>query len=86
MIEADDDLIIAICQIWEEILLVKIKNLDQDFFDLGGDSIMAYRIAFLLSKKLKINIGMDIIFQYPAISDLYLEIKNHLTCSSSDFT
>lgn len=40
-----DSAIRVLQEIWQEVLNIKIDDLDANFFDLGGDSLLALAIA-----------------------------------------
>ena len=66
-------------EIWSELLNIPVSNLsiEDNFFDLGGDSIIAMRIMPRL-KKLGIVLKLTDIFQYPSIAAVseFLSKKN----------
>lgn len=45
-------------------------GIDDDFFDIGGNSILAIRLARVLSEELGIPRAVRIIFKNPVLSDL----------------
>jgi amino acid adenylation domain-containing protein len=61
---------IVICDVWQKVLgLDKIGILD-DFFELGGDSILAIQASHRMSKELKCNVKVADIFRFKSVSDL----------------
>lgn len=66
----------VIANIWEEILNVKNIGMDDNFFDIGGHSLL---IAFVIAKMEKIfaiKIPVLTIFKYPTIRSIGKFIKN----------
>ncbi|WP_426268877.1 amino acid adenylation domain-containing protein [Dyella kyungheensis] len=61
----------ALCEIWADILKRERVGVEDNFFDLGGDSILSIRIVAQLSKR---GIRLDIkdIFQYQTVAQLAL--------------
>ena len=56
--------------IWEEVLRMKGIGIDEAFLDLGGDSLMATRIAGRVGKRLALNIPVNTIFSTQTIAAL----------------
>lgn len=53
--------------IWKEILSINAVNPEQNFFDLGGDSIKAMTLARRIKKTFQIKVPIVKIFSYPNI-------------------
>lgn len=49
---------------------------DESFFDIGGHSILATRLIFEIRKTFAIEAPLNLIFQYPTISNLASAIEN----------
>ncbi len=60
-------------KIWEKVLKVKNIGIKDNFFDLGGDSLLAMSLNVEL-KKLTNNIEYQDIFRYPTIEELEQKI------------
>ncbi|MCR9192957.1 MAG: phosphopantetheine-binding protein, partial [Gammaproteobacteria bacterium] len=54
-----------ISAIWSTVLGVDSVGLQDNFFDLGGNSILAMKLIFRLRQKLQLNMSMTILFEYP---------------------
>ncbi len=66
----------AIYEIFQHVLGVKDLSIDDDFFDLGGTSLSASKVAMLaIEKQLPISYGD--IFDNPTVADLAALVKNH---------
>lgn len=65
-----------IAQIWGRELGIKEVNINDDFYELGGDSIIAIKVANSISQILenKFRVTMDTLLEYGTISDL----ANHI--------
>ncbi|MCH9634043.1 MAG: hypothetical protein S4CHLAM7_07810 [Chlamydiae bacterium] len=61
--------------IWSEFLGIKSFDIHDNFFDLGGSSLLAIEIAARLSSELGLNLGMQTLLAYPTISKLILFIS-----------
>ncbi|MFK8104834.1 MAG: amino acid adenylation domain-containing protein, partial [Saprospiraceae bacterium] len=58
-----------IVKIWKVLLGVEKIGVFDNFFDLGGHSILAIKLVALLKKELSLTIPMKVIFQYTNIAD-----------------
>ena len=56
-----------ISRIWQQLLNTKNIGLDDDFFDLGGNSLLAIRLITDLNKKMQSNIDIGEIFRQRTI-------------------
>jgi|GEM_PF-699708 amino acid adenylation domain-containing protein len=75
---------ISIASIWGAVLGYDEINIQDNYYDLGGDSIHAIKINTLLEKKLKLQISIGDLFNHLTIAELaeYLETKTVLTDSN----
>ena len=74
--EIEDKLI----KIWKEILNVDEIKLNDNFFDLGGDSILLGRLQIRIKQNLGEEISVVDLFAYPTIAQLkkFISIKRNL--------
>src|SRR5262249_58633669 len=49
--------------IWEDVLGVKPVGVEDDFFELGGDSLLAVRLLSQIGKRMGTQIPLAILFQ-----------------------
>jgi amino acid adenylation domain-containing protein len=56
--------------IWEKALQIDQVGVHDDFFDLGGQSLVATRVVFLMNKSLDTNLTMRDLFDEPTIAGL----------------
>src|SRR6185369_16044773 len=59
-----------IAALWREVLQVGRVGLDDNFFDLGGTSLLAMRVHSRLQDALEREIGIVELFQYPTVRSL----------------
>lgn len=59
-----------IAQIWQEILQIERVGLDDDFFKLGGNSILAIQMAHKLNNKTGIHVKVTELFKHKTIATL----------------
>lgn len=69
--------------VFEEFLEIQNLSIDANFFEVGGDSLIAIKIITKLSADYKIEIGMKDIFEFPTISLLCDHIN---TCQTAKNT
>lgn len=62
--------------IWEEVLGTHPIGVNDNFFLLGGYSLKATQVVFLIQQQLMVDIQLATLFKYPMIEQLALEIKN----------
>lgn len=60
----------AMCALFAEILGVDEVGLEDDFFDLGGDSLTAIRLANGIRRDLGVEVGIHQIFETPGVAAL----------------
>ena len=56
-----------ICSVWEEVLGIENIGVHDNFFDLGGQSLLGIRLSFALSKRCNVKFEINTIFSYPTI-------------------
>ena len=57
----------ALASIWREILNVDFLNIHDDFFALGGDSLLATQVISRIADQLSIEIDLQELFQSPTL-------------------
>ena len=67
-----------LCDIWQELLGVEKVGITNNFFELGGNSILAIRAALLISEKLNIFLQVGDIFGFNTVEKLSDYINNQL--------
>jgi amino acid adenylation domain-containing protein len=65
-----DDLELRLTQIWQEVLGVKSIGVKDNFFDLGGHSLIAVRMFAAIEKAFGKNLPLATLFQAPTIEQL----------------
>jgi amino acid adenylation domain-containing protein len=61
---------IALAQIWRDVLGVKKVGVNDNFFDLGGHSMLAVRMVNKIRQTLHFNVHIPVFFQNPTIKKL----------------
>ncbi|AWY44163.1 amino acid adenylation domain-containing protein [Pseudomonas putida] len=60
----------VLAAIWQELLQVEVIGRHDDFFALGGHSLLVVRMTARLRATLGIEVPVSVIFQHPTLSDL----------------
>lgn len=80
----------TIQDIWKNVLNVEFVDLDQNFFQIGGNSLAAQRVLFLMNQSFSLPQPLTIaeIYQYPILEDLhhYINGKLNPSCESKDIS
>jgi thioesterase domain-containing protein/acyl carrier protein len=63
-----DPLETAVARIWRDVLGLRLTAAEDDFFDLGGDSLRAITMTYELEKALGRELPMDLISQAPTFA------------------
>jgi acyl carrier protein len=76
-----DDTAAVIADVWREVLGVATLEPNDEFLTLGGDSLIAVRIAAKLRQRLGCDVAPDALFREGTVAGLarVLERKNGLT-------
>jgi amino acid adenylation domain-containing protein len=77
----------TIAAIWSEVLGIEAVGIHDNFFDLGGHSLLLTRVQRLLEQRLHTGLAMVDLFQHPTINSLRLRIENtrHSTVVEDSF-
>lgn len=65
---------ILISKVWKDILEVEEIGIDDDFFDLGGHSLMATRVVSRIRNEFNVDLSVRYLFEYPTIRELAKQI------------
>lgn len=64
----------ALCEVWAEVLGCENVAPEDDFFDLGGHSILAIKLAHGVEKVLERPVSIRAIYDHPTISELVIHL------------
>jgi phthiocerol/phenolphthiocerol synthesis type-I polyketide synthase E len=70
MIVTEDDTTRRLSRIWQDLLGVKSIGLDQNYFDLGGDSPLAVQLFAQIEKVFQVKLPLATLFEAPTIEEL----------------
>ena len=65
----------TLVEIWENILGVSPIGIDDNFFDLGGDSITAIQVQYSISKRFEVNLPMTTLFDHTSIASCRVRLE-----------
>jgi len=66
----------ALCEVWQQVLKRERVGAGDNFFSLGGDSILSIRIVAMLKSR-GITLSIRDIFQYQTVEQLAAQVKQH---------
>lgn len=67
---ADDRIATQLVAIWKEILGLDSVNIDQNYFDLGGDSALAVQLFARIEKAFHVKLPLATLFEAPTVKEL----------------
>ncbi|MGA8944246.1 MAG: amino acid adenylation domain-containing protein [Thermoactinomyces sp.] len=73
--EPTTDLEAYLAQVWQDVLGIEKVGIHDNFFEMGGDSIKAIRIAARLNQQ-QMKLETKTLFRYPTIAELAPHIKS----------
>jgi amino acid adenylation domain-containing protein len=74
-----------LAEVWQTVLGIERVGLEDNFFDLGGHSLMAIRLANRLSEIADQRVGVSLIFRAPTIAQLAKEFgENNIADNDSN--
>ena len=74
---------LQIVRIWREVLAVSDVSMDDKFFELGGDSLLALRVANRLRESFGVSVYFRDLFEMPTIPQLALALGDRLRQESN---
>lgn len=72
----------VLAKIWEEVLENDRFNLDDNFFDVGGHSLLISQLGILIEKQMNIKVSNIDLFQFPTVRSL---AKHLAHCNDNSF-
>jgi acyl carrier protein len=64
----------ALSELWCQLLSVETAETDENFFELGGDSLLAVEFSFAVEEQFEIALPLDVLFE----SANYGEVLHYL--------
>ncbi|MFI5911647.1 SDR family NAD(P)-dependent oxidoreductase [Dactylosporangium sp. NPDC051541] len=72
---ATSELEAALLQIWADVLGLDAIGLDDEFFELGGNSLVAVQLIALVRKRLSVRLPMRDVFNAPTIAGMAATVE-----------
>ncbi|UXE67968.1 MAG: amino acid adenylation domain-containing protein [Chryseotalea sp. WA131a] len=66
---------LKLAEIWEHVLRTKAIGVNDDFFEMGGHSLLAIRLIYEINDKFKVQLSVKAIFQFKSINLLARHIQ-----------
>jgi acetyltransferase-like isoleucine patch superfamily enzyme/acyl carrier protein len=82
-IEPDEGIIAQISTVWQDLLDISVVQPDTNFFDQGGNSVLAGHMIRRLQEELDCQLSMIDIFRFPSVNALAIYITNQNGMSGS---
>ncbi len=60
----------AVAEVWSAVLTKEISSSDDDFFEVGGNSMLATLAIYQLRERFDIEMPLMLIFENPTIAEL----------------
>jgi len=74
----DDETTRELTRIWEQLLGIRPIRLDQNYFDLGGDSPLAVQLFAQIEKAFKVKLPLATLFEAPTIEELAGDVRSDI--------
>ncbi|MFI1189986.1 SDR family NAD(P)-dependent oxidoreductase [Streptomyces californicus] len=78
MVEPETDAQRVIAEMWAETLAVDVVGIDDDFFDLNGNSLVAVQLVARLRARFSVDIAVASLFEARTVRGLAAEVENLL--------
>lgn len=78
-----NDIETKLCQIWQEALQLERVGIDDSFFKLGGNSILAIRIMAAAREALQVDLPIALIFEAKTIAGISQNLENAIVIPKS---
>ena len=77
-VAASTDTEIQLEEIWKDFFEIEKVGVDDDFIELGGDSLKAMMLVKIIHKKMDVELSMKDFFEQPTLRGVGLKIDNSL--------
>ncbi len=67
-----------LCNLWQELLNIEQVGIHDNFFQLGGGSLLAIRLCQRIGQELSVNAPVALLFQHPTIARLAPELTRDI--------
>ena len=74
-----------LAEMWKKILYIDVLGINQNFFELGGNSLLIFQVMSCIYDKFNINLSASILFEHPTISKLSKYLQELCNCKQNLF-
>ncbi|NJK58277.1 MAG: SDR family NAD(P)-dependent oxidoreductase [Pleurocapsa sp. SU_5_0] len=75
-----------IADIWQQLLGIETVGIYDNFFDLGGDSLVGIRLISRLKQEWEVEIAINYLFESPYVSELALVVEETIISELEELT
>ncbi len=72
---AEDERERAIASVWEDLFGIAPIGREENFFDLGGNSLLAIQLVSRLRKQFQVELALSVLFEAPTVAQLASRIE-----------
>jgi hypothetical protein len=76
---------IQLVNLWQELMGLEKVGIHDNFFEIGGHSLLAMRLIAAINQQMPVELGIKIIFTYPSIFELAGYIDDQITIDVLSF-
>jgi hypothetical protein len=81
-----EELELAVARVWEDIFGIAPIGRNDNFFGLGGDSVVGLELMELMAERLGVRAPIVLLFQYPSVRELSEIIRAEFTPAAQPAT
>jgi non-ribosomal peptide synthetase component F len=75
-----------LAQLWANVLGQSQVSINRNFFELGGDSLLATKLAFQVRRVFEIELPLTALFRHPTVADLASFVEEELARQMDEIT
>jgi amino acid adenylation domain-containing protein len=75
-----------LAKLWGSVLGRERVSIHSNFFELGGDSLLATKLAFQVRKVFEIELPLTTLFRHPTVADLALFVEEELAAQMDELS
>ncbi len=76
--EPRDDLEQVVVNVWADVLAAEVVGINDNYFEIGGDSMLAAALVSHLREALEVQIPLGYLFEAPTVAGLSEKIRCHV--------
>lgn len=74
-----------LAEIWKKVLHIDILGVNQDFFELGGNSLLAFEVMSCIYNRFNVGLPASVLFEHPTISELSNYLQEFVNIGQNAF-